>query len=433
MIIKNLRLQIIFIEVAAFFLVTAVIVGTLNYKMNSQVIKNAHQVLTMLVNFNGHLPSTNVKPDFDDGVNQTVPKDNYDLGFGSEMTVETQYTTRYFYVVLDNNGNVTSDNLDHIAAVSKNDIADYVKNATSSNAAEGWTSSYRYLKVSADGKTTIYYVDCYSQRTYAAYLTRLSLMVAAIGMLFACLFVYILSGKIIQPMEESFQKQKRFITDASHELKTPLAAISANVDVLELQSGENDTTKRIRLQIQHLSNLINEMLSLSRISSMKLARDEIETIDLSALVQKKTDEFLPLIETQGKHLTSEIKNEVLLNGNRKDLDRLLSVLMDNAAKYCLSEGNISIVLSSDSKSVHFSIINSCDSIGFPELGHLFDRFYRTDSSRSRDTGSFGIGLSIAEAIVKKHNGKISARNVPEGVKFEFELPLYSHVAKQPLT
>lgn len=452
---RTLRLKISLIAFAAFFLVTGAIIGGLNYKMNTQVITSAHKMLTVLSENNGTLPHVNAKPNADTTAGSTQnssqsgsqsstqngsqsgsqsssqsgaassnsqPGDSYDLGFDSKMNIETQYTTRYFYVVLNADGSIASDNLDHIAAVSRDDLTDFANETMENPKTEGWITYFRYLKVPVGQQTTIYYVDCYNQKQYVRYLTKMSLMIAGIGMIFASIFVYLFSGKAIEPLEESFQRQKRFVTDASHELKTPLAAISANVDVLELQYGENDTTKRIRNQVTHLSTLVNEMLTLSRVTSTTITKEESEDLDLSTMARSKVSEFLPIIETQGKHITCNISENTVLTGNRSDIDRLLSVLLDNAVKYCLPDGSIQVSAGTDKKTIRFSVTNSSEPITPNELNHLFDRFYRTDHSRSRDTGSYGIGLSIAAAIVQKHHGRITARNVPDGVRFECEFP-----------
>lgn len=415
---RKLRWQIIIIEVAAFFVVTMAIIATININSYYQMKKSAHQILNMLDSNNGELYKIK---DSDEEISDSL-KSKYEMGFNLKINEETRYTTRYFYAKLNSEGEILSYNLDHVASISADDVEQYVSKALAKSKNEGKISRYWYLRSYSEEELTIYFVDFYTQNNYLDYMYKISLLVAGICMVFVCIVVYYLSGLIIRPMEKNLEQQKRFITDASHEIKTPLAAISANVDVLELVSGEKEITGKIRKQVNQLSNLVNEMLQLTRMSNKGLKKEEMEEICMSALVEELVEDFRVRLESDNRQMETEIGENIRIVGNRSDIHRLVSVLMDNAVKYCSPEGKVVIRLKEDSRSVRFYISNSSEKIPEKELAHLFDRFYRTDSSRSRQTGSYGIGLSIAKAIVDKHKGKIRVKNVKEGVAFEFTLP-----------
>ncbi|MDD2957848.1 MAG: HAMP domain-containing sensor histidine kinase [Lachnospiraceae bacterium] len=413
---RELRKKIIFIQIIAFLVVTVLIVGTINLNAYQQMVRSAHQVLEMLSDSEGIFPEL---------IRTEGNSSDTDFGFGSKMTEETSYITRYFYVRLGTDGEILEYNLDHIASVTSDDVADFTAEVLNRSKSEGMIDSYRYLKKTIDDEISIYFVDCYTQQNYVHYVMRISIIVAILCMIFVCIFVYLLSDKAIAPLEENLEKQRRFITDASHELKTPLAAISANADVLELMVGENEITEKIKRQTKQLNGLVNEMLTLSRMDGIIVKKEDYENIDFSALVQSCVSDFSAITVSQKKTLTMDVKSKIQIRGVRKDIIRLVSVLLDNAIKYCQEEGAVRVCLIAPSaKTVRLEIHNTCEPLPRESLPHLFERFYRTDVSRCRDTGSYGIGLSIAKAIVINHKGKIGVKNEADGVCFFVELPLH---------
>lgn len=245
-------------------------------------------------------------------------------------------------------------------------------------------------------------------------------------MMVVCIFVYYFSGKIIRPMEKNVSLQKQFVTDASHELKTPLAAISANVDVLELMNDNPDaeaTTKKIKNQIFQLNTLINEMLTLTKINSTEYMEQPFETLNISNIILQQLSDMEPVMKQKNITLKTSITENVQCMARAKEISRLFSVLLDNAIKYCTEDGVIRIRLSKDYRNIHYTITNSSKPLDKIELDHIFDRFYRGDKARTRKEGSYGIGLSIAKAIVTNHKGKITAKNTPNGVQFAVHIPL----------
>ena len=435
---KKLRWQIILIELGAFLFITILICGTINLIYSSQIKQNAHQVLTIIAKNRGDFQSFLDRYDeivdkaqynraSGDQANDTIEKIyNYfkiKSGFDIKINEETPYTTRYFWATVDEKDEIIDWDVSHISYESVDDIDEYVNIAQKSKKTEGSADKFRYLKEENGKNTTIYFVDCYSQISYKDYLLMTSLYVALISMLLATIFVWFFSKKAISPLQKNIETQKRFITDASHELKTPLAAISANIDVLELTEGENQTTNKIKHQISQMSGLIEEMLTLSRMDNAQIKAEDFEDINFSELVEQKTSEFFAIAQSKGKSIKTDISSDINIKGIRSGLERLVSVLCDNAVKYCTDGGEIIVSVGASSSVVKLEVSNTSENLNDEDLKHLFDRFYRTDSSRSKETGGYGIGLSIAKAVVDQHKGKISASSKHNIVKFTVELPI----------
>lgn len=229
--------------------------------------------------------------------------------------------------------------------------------------------------------------------------------------LFCILFIFVelISGKVMKPLLVSMEKQKQFITDAGHELKTPLAVISANADVLELTAGKNEWIDSIRHQVGQLNELIKHLLYLSK---MEEAEEMVyEELDFSRIVQDVSGRISTIALSQNKGFTMDVQEGIVIRGDSRGLEHLVSVLTENAVKYCTDEGQIYVKLSKGVKTVCFEVSNTGEPIEESEMRRLFDRFYRPDSSRNRSTGGHGIGLSIAKAIVVAHKGRITVRNV----------------------
>lgn len=215
------------------------------------------------------------------------------------------------------------------------------------------------------------------------------------------------SSRIVKPFSENYEKQKRFITDAGHELKTPLTIIDADTEVLEMDFGENEWITDIQTQTKRMADLTNNLILLSRMEEERKKELMIE-FPLSDVVEETVGTFQSLIKTQNKTLNSDIKPFIVMRGDEKAIRQLVTILLDNAVKYSDEEGRIEVSLEKQKNRIRFSVFNTTEIISREHLEHLFDRFYRTDSSRNSQTGGYGLGLSIAAATVNAHKGKIVA-------------------------
>jgi signal transduction histidine kinase len=225
----------------------------------------------------------------------------------------------------------------------------------------------------------------------------------------------------MRPIAESYEKQRRFITDASHEIKTPLAIIEANTEVIEMDNGESEWTDSIRNQVKRLTGLTEKLVFLSR---MEEEDNPLTMVDfsLSDAVSETAQSFEAVAAAQQKTLTSEIEPRITYHGDEASLRQCVSLLLDNAMKYSTENGAIRLTLSRSGKNITLTLWNSAQGLTPGKQDILFERFYRPDSSRSRQTGGSGIGLSVAQAIVLAHKGKINARS-DDGVSILFTITL----------
>lgn len=246
--------------------------------------------------------------------------------------------------------------------------------------------------------------------------------------LIVLLFISIyLTNKSIVPIKETFEKQKQFIADASHELKTPLAIIKTNTSLV--LSHPYDTIKNqskwinyINLQTDRMSELISEMLSLAKMDAAE-NKLPLSPINISKIVESMILMFDAVIYENNIELETNISKNLFINGNKESLKKLFSIIMDNAIKHTNKNGNITVSLFSDKNKVKMIIRNTGEGIAHEHLERIFERFYRVDSSRDRETGGYGLGLSIASSIVKQHKGKIYAKsNIGEFTSFIVEIP-----------
>ena len=222
------------------------------------------------------------------------------------------------------------------------------------------------------------------------------------------MFIVFFAGKILRPVAQSYEKQKRFITDAGHEMKTPLTIIGANADVLLMEQGENDFLRDIKQQTNRLAALTNDLVYLSRMEEVENTLNMIE-FPVSDLVSETVHTFDPVAQAADKEIITDIQPMLTMNGDAKSIEKLVSILMSNAVKYAPAGGKIYLQLRQKGKQLQLTAENPVvNPITPEETEAVFDRFYRTDASRNSQTGGHGIGLSIAKAIVSAHGGKISA-------------------------
>ena len=323
---------------------------------------------------------------------------------------ETPFQTRYFSVVVSG-GEITSYSLDNIAAVDETDAKSYAEQIIDDGADEGFIGIYRYMVTSCDDITDgirIIFVDCRQEIESFRNSLVYSVGVSLIGFLAVFMLVLFWSKKIFKPVAESYEKQKRFITDASHEIKTPLTIIDANTEVIEMVNGESEWTQNTRKQVKRLTSLTNQMVALSRLDENPEPKEKIE-FDISDVAYEVVDHFSTLSEVKGKKIKTDIEDGVRYIGDENSIRQLISILVDNAMKYAVESKDIEISLRRDGRKVRFVLQNMTEGMEEGSQDILFERFYRPDSSRNSETGGSGIGLSLAKSIVEAHKGKITAK------------------------
>ena len=234
------------------------------------------------------------------------------------------------------------------------------------------------------------------------------ILLAVLGLCAVLALLLILSSRIVRPVAESFEKQRRFITGAGHELKTPMTIISADVDLVEMDCGENQWLIDIRRQTQRLTSLTADLIYLSRMEEEQPRLSPIE-FPLSDAVEEMAQSFAALATSQGKAFSIRVQPMLSYLGDEKAIRQLVSILLDNALKYSPEGGQLTLTLEKQDRGTLLTVTNTVDKpLERAQLARLFDRFYRTDQSRNSQTGGYGLGLSIAKSIVLAHKGKIRA-------------------------
>ena len=336
---------------------------------------------------------------------------------GSALTPDTRYETSFFVVSLDADGSVTEMDHSYIASVSEEDIDAYAKEILASGKEQGRADYFMYKVFdSDDGTSKIVAVSCYQQLRQFRLLLSICILAGFLYMAAVFALVWLMSRRITKPVEESIQKQRQFITDAGHELKTPITIIKANNEVLQMQNGSNQWTQSIENQTRRLSSLVQSLLELSRLNEKDIV-DISEEFDLSKTVSEAVESFRVPIESDGKVLETAIEEGIRFKGSKDEMYRLVSLLMDNARKYSTDREPVRVTLNKHHR-ITLTVSNSCEHIEQEKLDRLFERFYRTDESRSRKTGGNGIGLSVVQAIVARHNGTVTASS-SDGTSIQF--------------
>ena len=428
---KKLRLKFIALSMASLLVVLLVIMGTINVMNHRHVVQQADETLALLAENGGSFtmePPT--KPD-GEGVPEGDPFGQDDKAAQrfdkahKGFSAETPYESRYFSVLLDESGSALSVDTGRIAAVDSLTAVQYAQQVYESGKTQGFLDDYRYLVSAEDGGTRVIFLDCgRSLENFQSFLL-VSAGVSLLGFLAVGALIVLFSGRIVRPVAESYEKQKRFITDAGHEIKTPLAIINADAEVLQLDLGEdNEWLQDIQKQTQRLAGLTNDLVYLSR---MEEAQKSVEHIDfaVSDVVSEQAQSFHALAKTQGKTFTEDITPLLTLCGDEKAVRQLTSILLDNAVKYSPEGGEIRLKLEKQGRSLALSVYNDANvPVPRDSMTKLFDRFYRTDPSRNSETGGHGIGLSIAKAIVTAHKGRITAATEDEkSLKITATFPL----------
>lgn len=394
--IRKLRIQFTTLAMLSLLLLLTVIVTGMNLLNYRSVVKDADEVLSLISQNRGIFPTI-------DG----------DLGPGGRrphgISPELQYESRYFSVLLGDDGTVIRVDTSRIASVDSNQAADYAMAVEQRSTEKGFYEQFRYIKSYETTGVRISFLDCGRKLDAYHNFLFISIMMASAGFLVVFFVIVFFSGKFIRPIAESYEKQKHFITDAGHEIKTPLTIIRANTDLLEMDIGSNESLDEIRRQAKRLTGLTNDLVSLARMEESERAMPMIE-FPVSEVVQEAAAPFQAPALSQNKQLVCSIRPLLSMKGNDQAVSQLVSLLLDNALKYSPEGGVISLQLARQGKHLVLSVSNpTAAEIRPDQLSHVFDRFYRSDPSRNSQTGGHGIGLSIAKAIVTAHGGKITAQ------------------------
>ena len=280
----------------------------------------------------------------------------------------------------------------------------------------------RYFRLEGALTVRIAFMDSTFEQATLRSLVRVCLLIGAAALLVLFGLSWLLSGFVTRPVARTWQNQQQFLSDASHELKTPLTVILSSADLLKTsaQPGQRQYVDNISVESRRMKALVEDMLTLSRTESGRAA--PFAPLDLSDLVTDAALRFEPVAFEAGHPLQYDIQNGASLSGDRQQLDQLLDILLDNAVKYAAKGAPIRLTLDISGKNAVLAVENPGDPIPPDKLPHIFDRFYRVDDART-GAGGFGLGLAIAQQIVRRHKGTITAASDARATRFTVTLPL----------
>jgi len=411
---KKLRLKMIGIVfasvVAAFMVMTIILVMCFGAYRNRQ----ADQITAMISENNGTVPQLK------DYKQQQKNSQAFERYFNN-YNEDSSYRTRFFRVFLDEDKKVTNVNMDHIAAVDVKKAVRMTKMAMLRRGKVGLVGSYRYRKEYKDGQVrSIIFLDCKENQSFYHLAVTITITVSTLLTCLITVIFAIASKRAVRPFEINSNRQKQFITDASHELKTPLAIISANAEVLQYKGDGNEWTQNIIDQTKHMGKLINQLLVLAKLDEVQ-EKSEKQEADLKLLLEETIEPFEEVATQKKVTLKLHLEEGVTIRVNREQIAQLVSILTENAAKYVNDGGKIVWRLTKTQHGAVLVVKNTTEK-ELPDTKRMFDRFYRSDSSRSSKTGGQGIGLSIAKKIVDSHKGSITAKAGDGMVTFRVSLP-----------
>lgn len=411
---KKLRLKMIGIVfasvVAAFMVMTIILVMCFGAYRNRQ----ADQITAMISENNGTVPQLK------DYKQQQKNSQAFERYFNN-YNEDSSYRTRFFRIFLDEDKKVTNVNMDHIAAVDEKRAVRMTKMAMLRRGKVGLVGSYRYRKEYKDGQVrSIIFLDCKENQSFYHLAVTITITVSTLLTCLITVIFAIASKRAVRPFEINSNRQKQFITDASHELKTPLAIISANAEVLQYKGDGNEWTQNIIDQTKHMGKLINQLLVLAKLDEVQ-EKSEKQEADLKLLLEETIEPFEEVATQKKVTLKLHLEEGVTIRVNREQIAQLVSILTENAAKYVNDGGKIVWRLTKTQHGAVLVVKNTTEK-ELPDTKRMFDRFYRSDSSRSSKTGGQGIGLSIAKKIVDSHKGSITAKAGDGMVTFRVSLP-----------
>lgn len=410
--IYKLRRRLILIVAASVVAVFALIFGMIAAYSVSSVNRTVDRINDALAAGGGKFPEIsegeNDDEREDDPPDKSEEKDPEDADppkpGNMDIWGELRFSTRFFTVYFDEDGELDATYTEHIMLVDADTAAEYAGRVVNSGG-RGWLGNYRYIVYNYDDGTAVTFVDASMNRSQSR-----SLLLGVLGVLSASavliiLLTVFLSRRAVRPVAESYEKQKQFVTDASHELKTPLTLILANLDIAEAELGHSEWLDDIRTEGRQMSALVQSLVTLSRMDEDRLPVT-LSDFSLSDAAGDVASEFQPAAESAGLTFLSDIPDGVTVMSDEAGVRRIISVLLDNAVKYCDRGGKIRVILSGG-KHPTLTVENDYAAAEELETSRLFDRFYRADKARTSGSG-FGIGLSIAESCARRARASLTA-------------------------
>lgn len=399
---KSLRKKFIATAVGSVAVVVAVLAITLNF-----------------INFNKleeRIDTTLLEASKSQALIKIFTEDGDDLVITKNSSSPTDYNG-FSIAKVDNIGRVIKAYRDDSLLPDQDALQDKVIEAIKVGKTSGFIGSYRFLKVESNVGNLILFLNCQRELDSFESFLKNSILISFVVIVSVLILVILVSKKVIAPIQETYIKQKQFITGASHELKTPLAIISSNADVLEMEHGDSKWTNNIHNQVERLSSLVNSLVVFSRMEE----KDSVEwaQFNLTEALKSRIEDFNELANFQKKYIVTDIDSALNYYGEKDSIVQLMDILLENAIKYAPEDSDILVCLKKNRKNAILKVSNKAD-VKKGDLSKVFDRFYRLDESRNSTIKGYGIGLSMAQLIAEKHKETIRAYAPKDGI-FKIEM------------
>ena len=399
---KSLRKKFIATAVGSVAVVVAVLAITLNF-----------------INFNKleeRIDTTLLEASKSQALIKIFTEDGDDLVITKNSSSPTDYNG-FSIAKVDNIGRVIKAYRDDSLLPDQDALQDKVIEAIKVGKTSGFIGSYRFLKVESNVGNLILFLNCQRELDSFESFLKNSILISFVVIVSVLILVILVSKKVIAPIQETYIKQKQFITGASHELKTPLAIISSNADVLEMEHGDSKWTNNIHNQVERLSSLVNSLVVFSRMEE----KDSVERaqFNLTEALKSRIEDFNELANFQKKYIAIDIDSGLNYYGEKDSIVQLMDILLENAIKYAPEDSDILVSLKKNRKNAILKVSNKAD-VKKGDLSKVFDRFYRLDESRNSTIKGYGVGLSMAQLIAEKHRETIRAYSPEDGV-FKIEM------------
>lgn len=389
--INKLRRKFIMISMHTFTIVMLLISGVI-YLFNLHAMrKEAFSVTGEIIENGGELP---------------VPSGGV---VGHQTSMDNWYATRYFSIIYDKNGKVQDVIISHISAVGEEEAREFGRKTLEQYFTFGSIEKYYYRVAELeDGGKIIVFLDFSRQLKIIGRILNIALLLVTSGLIVAAFVVRILSFRLVRPEVRAAEQQKAFITNASHELKTPLAVIRANTEVETMLNGENEWNQSTMRQVDRMTGLIQNLVMIAR-AEENAKNSERREINVTAITRETVQTFHAVAEQEKLKLENKVRDGLVMKADESQIRQLLTLLIDNAIKYCDKNGSILVSAERRGKTIRLQVSNSYENGENVDCSRFFDRFYREDTAHTQeDKGGFGIGLSIAESLVRQYKGTIDA-------------------------
>ena len=377
-------------------------------RRNEQMLRAHAEMYTLTQGFDEirppSIPFPNGKPEFEPGFAES-PMFQLSTFYTVAMTYDGETIE-----IKNNQQNLLSDTK----------LEELAQKVVKKSRSKGTINNLAFYRLDKSGYVLVTFMDNTVINENAATLFRYTLIFGAIALAVFFFLAMYAAKKIVHPLEENYKKQKQFISDAGHELKTPVSVVNANAELLSREIGKNQWLDNILYENERMGILVGQLLELARTESIT---PQMELIDFSRLVQGEALPFESVAFEKGLELICNTENNISVEGNSTQLKQLVSILLDNGIRHSKNGGSVYLNLTKEHNSVQLSVINTGDEIPEEQRERIFERFYRTDTARTGDDNHYGLGLAIAKAITEAHKGMIEVRCYNSFVEFRATLPI----------